>query len=68
MIGSLENDYPTGDYVCWCDECYCDFHGEGDEMLCYRCFTDREENDDSFSLIYFFGILIVSFVVFILAF
>lgn len=36
MAGSSENDYPNGDFVCFCHECGVDFHGP-QVTICYTC-------------------------------
>ena len=37
MSGTVDNDYPDGDYVTECVWCHKSFHGEYYNRICYAC-------------------------------
>ncbi len=40
IVGSLDNDYPEGDWLCLCRGCGADFHGP-DCGMCYKCWRNK---------------------------
>lgn len=39
MIGSFDNDYAYGDYVCHCNRCGVDYHGPDHTLTCFKCYS-----------------------------
>jgi hypothetical protein len=46
MTGTLENDYPNGDYVLNCVWCHKDFHGHHFNRVCHKC-NNRPQSKSS---------------------
>lgn len=63
MVGSAENDYPNGDFVCLCYGCGVDFHGPPVTM-CYRCQNEKEPVPFAVNL----SLLLLSSAVMVMAF